>query len=193
MNGWWSHVSGERFEVLWIGQVAVATMPIEMDISNADQVREDLLSVINRGAVLLIADLSRTTFCDLAGVSALVRAFGRASASDSEMRLAVTTLAVRRVLAITGVDRLLDIYPSVAASLAGRHDQAGSSAGTRETTAENHSPNGGGGCGGSPLTLVTIALAMSRSFTLLFCDADRRMANARSWVQCSVAMTMPSA
>jgi anti-sigma B factor antagonist len=179
--------------VQWIGQVAVAALPIEIDISNADQVREDLLSVINRGAVLLIADLSRTTFCDSTGVNALVRAFGRASASDGEMRLAVTTPAVRRVLAITGVDRLLDIYPSVAASLAGRRDQAGSSEEARETTAINHSPNGGGGCGGSPLTLVTMALAMSRSFTLVFCDADRRMANARSRVQCSVAMTMPSA
>jgi hypothetical protein len=39
----------------------------------------------------------------------------------------VTTPAVLRVLSITGVDRLVDVYPSVAASLAGlngRADQA---------------------------------------------------------------------
>ena len=35
------------------------------------------------------------------------------------MRLVVTTPAVLRVLSITGVDRLVDVYPSVAASLAG--------------------------------------------------------------------------
>jgi anti-sigma B factor antagonist len=116
-------VSGERYPVLWIGQVAVVTLPVEIDATNADQVREDLLSVLNQGAILLIADLSTTTFCDSAGVSALVRALRRAAASDSRMRLVVRTLAVQRVLAITGVDRLLDIYPSVAASLAGPHDE----------------------------------------------------------------------
>jgi anti-sigma B factor antagonist len=116
-------VSQERYPVLWIGQVAVVTLPVEIDVTNADAVREDLLAVLNHGAVLLVADLSNTTFCDSAGVSALVRTFTRAAASASAMRLVVSTPAVQRVLSITGVDRLLDIYPSVAASLAGPHDQ----------------------------------------------------------------------
>ncbi len=111
-------MSHEHYPVLWIGQTAVVTLPAEIDITNADQVREDLLSVLNQGAALLIADLSRTTFCDSAGVSALARSFRRAEASQSEIRLVVSTVAVQRVLALTGVDRLLDTYPSVAASLA---------------------------------------------------------------------------
>jgi anti-sigma B factor antagonist len=115
-------VSGQRYPVLWIGQVAVVTLPAEIDITNADSIREDLLSVLNQGAALLIADLSTTTFCDSAGVSALARTYRRAAASESGMRLVVSTPAVQRVLAITGVDRLLDIYPSVTASLAGAHD-----------------------------------------------------------------------
>ena len=115
-------MSPEHFPVLWIGRTVVVILPAEIDITNADQVREDLLSVLNQGAVLLVADLSRTTFCDSAGVSALARSFRRAEASQSDMRLAVSTLAVRRVLALTGVDRLLDIYPSVAASLADSPD-----------------------------------------------------------------------
>ena len=41
--------------------------------------------------------------------------------------------------------------------------------------------------------LVTSALAISRSLMLLFCDADRRIAKARSCVQRSRAMIMPSA
>jgi anti-sigma B factor antagonist len=118
-------VSRERYPVLWIGQVAVVTLPPEIDVTNADMVREDLLSVMNQGAVLLIADLSKTTFCDSAGVSALVRTFRRAGASESAMRLVVSTPAVQRVLSITGVDRLVEIFPSVAASLAGPYDQAG--------------------------------------------------------------------
>ena len=34
---------------------------------------------------------------------------------------------------------------------------------------------------------------MSRSLTFLFCDADRKMANARAWVQRSRAIMMPGA
>jgi anti-sigma B factor antagonist len=121
-------MSGEHYPVLWIGRTAVMSLPVEIDITNADRVREDLLSVLNQGAVLLIADLSRTTFCDSAGVGAVARSFRRAKASQSDMRLVVGTLAVQRVLALTGIDRLLDIYPSVAASLAASPDPGNATA-----------------------------------------------------------------
>ena len=121
-------MSGEHYPVLWIGRAAVVSMPAEIDITNADRVREDLLSVLNQGAVLLIADLSRTTFCDSAGVGAVARSFRRAKASQSDMRLVVGTLAVQRVLALTGIDRLLNIHPSVAASLAASPDSRNATA-----------------------------------------------------------------
>src|SRR5580693_1747158 len=121
-------MSGEHYPVLWIGRTAVVALPPEIDITNADQVREDLLSILNQGAALLIADLSRTTFCDSAGISALARGFRRAQASQSDMHLVVSTPAVQRVLALTGIDRLLDIYPSVAASLAGSADSGNAAA-----------------------------------------------------------------
>ena len=116
---WWWYVSQERYPVLWIGQVAVVTLPAEIDVTIADTVRDELLAILGQGAVLLIADLSKTEFCDSAGVSALVRTYRQASTSGSAMRLVVSTPAVQRVLSITGVDRLVDVFPSVAASLAG--------------------------------------------------------------------------
>jgi anti-sigma B factor antagonist len=117
-------VAQERFPVVWLSKVAVVTLPVEIDIANADQVRDDLLSILNRGAATLIVDMGGTTFCDSAGVNALVRAHKRAAANRSDMRLVVGTPAVQRVLDITGVGHLMDIYPSVAASLAGA-DQPG--------------------------------------------------------------------
>jgi anti-sigma B factor antagonist len=112
-------VSQGRYPVLWIGQVAVVTLPEEIDVTIADAVQEELLAVINAGVSLLVVDMAKTTFCDSAGVSALVRAFRRTSASGGAMRLVISTPAVRRVLSITGVDRLVETFPSVAASLAG--------------------------------------------------------------------------
>ena len=113
--------------MLWIGQVAVVTLPEEIDITNAGTVQDELLAALNQSAILLIADMSRTNFCDSSGVSTMVRVFRQAVASGSGLRLVVSTPAVQRVLSITGVDRLVDVFPSVAASLAGpygRPDQA---------------------------------------------------------------------
>ena len=132
--------------MLWIGRVAVVTLPVEIDVTNADAVREDLLSVLNQGAVLLVADMSRTTFCDSAGVSALVRTFRRAVASSSGLRLVVCTPAVHRVLSLTGVDRLVDVFPSVAACLAGPYEEVsrGGQPGQPERATAKADPAGGG-------------------------------------------------
>jgi anti-sigma B factor antagonist len=124
--------------VLWIGRVAVVTLPAEIDVTIADAVRDELLAVLGQGATLLIADLSKTEFCDSAGVSALVLTYRQASTSGRPMRLVVSTPSVRRVLSITGVDRLVDIFPSVAASLAGTpgsadHAQPNGAAATADT------------------------------------------------------------
>jgi anti-sigma B factor antagonist len=110
-------VSGER-QLVWVGRVAVMTLPVEVDISNAELVRQELLSVVAQGASLVIADMTGTTFCDSAGVTVLVRVVRQATAQGSGLRLAASAPAVTRVLALTGVDKLIEVYPSVAAAMA---------------------------------------------------------------------------
>ena len=102
----------------WLGQVAVVTVPAEIDISNADNVRDDLLSVVKDGPAALVVDMSETTFCDSAGVNSLVRVYQQALAVSAAVRLVVRASAVQRVLAITGVDRLIDTFPTVDAAVA---------------------------------------------------------------------------
>ena len=56
----------------------------------------------------------------LSGADAVVRAYQRATASGTQLRLVVTAQIVRRLLNITGLDRLISIYPSLeAATIAG--------------------------------------------------------------------------
>jgi anti-sigma B factor antagonist len=104
--------------VPWAGQQAVVALPVHMDASNAGQIREELLSVINGGATALIADMTATTWCDHAGADAVVRAFRRAVICGTELRLVVTAQHVSRVFSLTGLDRLVCIYPSVEAATA---------------------------------------------------------------------------
>ena len=118
-------VSGERFPVRWSGQTAIVRLPAEIDLTIADPLREALLTVLNQGALGLIADMTATTFCDSAGIMALVRAARRAAAGDATMRIVVTAAPVLRILDLVGIDRLIDIHPSVSAALASMPDQTG--------------------------------------------------------------------
>jgi anti-sigma B factor antagonist len=107
-----------RYPVRWTGQQAAVTLPQHIDTSNASQIREQLLWIINRGAAVLIADLTRTLSCDYSGADALARAQHRAVANGTELRLVVTADAVRRVLTLNGFDRLIAVYPDLDAAAA---------------------------------------------------------------------------
>src|SRR6266480_3394439 len=101
----------DLFPVTWTGRRAIVSFPGQVDSSNVDQLRDRLLSVINRGAAVLIADMTSTVSCDHAAVDAIARACQRAAASGNQLRLVVPAPLVRRVLSIEGLDRLVPIYP----------------------------------------------------------------------------------
>jgi anti-anti-sigma factor len=108
------------FPVQWTGRQAQVVLPEHIDVSNAGQLREELLAVINQGAEALIADMTATVSCDHAGADAVARAYQRAVVSRTELRLVVTSEVVLRMLGMTGVGRLVPAYPSVEAALAAR-------------------------------------------------------------------------
>ena len=110
-------MSVER-QPVWVGRAAIVTLPVEIDLSNAELVRQGLLSVVAQGATRVIADMTATTFCDSAGIAVLVRVVRQATAHGSGLRLAASATALTRVLGLTGVDKLIEVYPTVAAALA---------------------------------------------------------------------------
>jgi anti-sigma B factor antagonist len=122
-------LSEERFPAAWNGRTAVVAAPGEIDLTVAEGFRDALLATLNTGALGLIVDLTRTSFIDSAGVTALVRASRRAAASEATMRLAVTGAPVLRVLTLVGIDRLIEIHPTVAAAVASLPDQSDHGAG----------------------------------------------------------------
>jgi anti-anti-sigma factor len=108
----------DSFPVEWTGRQAIVAFPGYVDVTNVSQLRDRLLSVINRGAAVLIADMTDTESCDHSAVEAIARACQRAAISGTQVRLVVTAPAVWRVLSIEGLDRLVPIYPSLAAAIA---------------------------------------------------------------------------
>jgi anti-anti-sigma factor len=99
----------------------IVVLPAELDYSNADPAGRELAAAVASGARVVIADLTATTFCDSPGARMLWRAHNQAVAKQVDLRLVVTSAAVRRVLEIMELDDLLRIYPSLdAAGGAGR-------------------------------------------------------------------------
>jgi len=97
-------------------------MPAEIDVTNADEIREVLRVAVSRAPALLIIDMSATTFCDSAGVQAIIDAYNlvaarnRSAATPTQLRLVVS--AVRRIITLVGIDQLIPVYSTVEAALA---------------------------------------------------------------------------
>lgn len=114
----------DNFPVEWAYPLAVVKLPAEIDADQAEQVRDTLLAILNRGISVLVIDMTQTTFCGVAGASAVARAQQRALASGAEILLAAPAPIVRRVLAIAGIDRQLPVFTSLSAARAAAAERA---------------------------------------------------------------------
>jgi len=81
---------------------AVVITPAELDIVSVQAVRDRLLALIERGAVVVVVDMAATTFVDSAGMQALV---------------AGCRPQVLRILGLAGLGRLMKTFPDVPAAL----------------------------------------------------------------------------
>jgi anti-sigma B factor antagonist len=107
-----------RFPVELVTGVPVVAAPEEVDIANAPDLRSALLEAAADGPRTLVADMTRTRFCDSSGLHTLLAAHKRAQAGGGELLLVIPDAAVLRVFAITGIDRMIPNFTSLDDALA---------------------------------------------------------------------------
>ncbi|HLK78069.1 MAG TPA: STAS domain-containing protein [Streptosporangiaceae bacterium] len=106
------------FSVEMIRGVPVVATPEDIDITNAAGLRAALLQSAVHGTGALVVDMTRTQFCDTAGLHALVAAHKRARANGGRVLLVLPDLTILRIFAITGLDRVIEHFPSLEEAVA---------------------------------------------------------------------------
>ncbi len=106
---------------LMINGMPVVTAPGEIDVTTAEHLRAVLFHAAARGHATVVVDMSRTRFCDSAGLAVLVRAHKRAVTEGGELRLVIPAdRAVARIFAITRLDLVIPLFSSLDEALAPR-------------------------------------------------------------------------
>lgn len=85
----------------------------EVDLSTAPSLRQELNALVEGGVRNLIVDLQRVGFMDSSGLGVLVVGLKRLKEAEGEMVLVCRDGPTLKVLAITGLDRVFPIHPSV--------------------------------------------------------------------------------
>jgi len=110
---------GDRIVVL-----EAVTFPVEVDVSNSEAVGRELLAAFRPGIAVVIADLSRTDFCDSSAISYLITAHNQAACTGAELRVVTSSTTVRRALNILGADQMLRLYPDMLSALTSKPPEA---------------------------------------------------------------------
>jgi anti-anti-sigma factor len=102
----------------------IVDFPAEIDIRNSELLGAVLTAAIRPGAAVVIADLSRTEYCDGSGARSLRSAHEHAAQWGVELRVVTQAAQVCRMLALAAGDMQLRVYPDIKAALAGAADTA---------------------------------------------------------------------
>ncbi len=107
------------------GDWAVLHVSGELDLVSSPSLRQRVHDAVAEGRHSLVLDLSDVLFCDSSGVGVLIAARRLIRSCQGSLRLILPAQGaaegshVNRVLGALGVRRLFEVYPDVAAAVAG--------------------------------------------------------------------------
>jgi anti-sigma B factor antagonist len=97
---------------------AVIGLKGEVDLYTCPELKQELLRVIGEGALLVVVDLTETTFIDSTGLGVLVRGVERLNTEGGRLAIVCVDPNMVKVFEVTGLDRVFSIYASREEALA---------------------------------------------------------------------------
>jgi anti-anti-sigma factor len=108
-----------QLRVEWRDGVPVAAVDGEVDASNAGELGAELRELVTNRSLMLVIDLGPTQYLDSAGINLLFSLGEELRAHQVVLRLVVDPGSpVARMLALTGLDKSIPTFPTVAGALA---------------------------------------------------------------------------
>jgi anti-sigma B factor antagonist len=108
-----------RVEPRQEGQVAVLEVAGDVDAANAHLLREAVVTAIDGGPPVLLVDMTGVGYIDSVGLGTLVVGLKRASERGASMRLVVRSPQIEKVLNITGLLSVFEIYDTLEVAIRG--------------------------------------------------------------------------
>ncbi|MEU3842783.1 STAS domain-containing protein [Streptomyces sp. NPDC028635] len=93
------------------GDRTLVTVTGHLDLHTAHCLSEALEPLLDAEHLVLV-DLSAVTFLDSTGLTSLISAYRATRNTDARLALIAPSPPVQQMLRLTGVDRVLSIYPS---------------------------------------------------------------------------------
>lgn len=81
----------------------------DLDLASVPQLRSCLSEQLGQGHARLALDLSRVTFCDSTALGVFVGAHRRARAAGGDIEFRHPPAALRHLLTVSGLDRVLSV------------------------------------------------------------------------------------
>ncbi len=94
------------------GDVRILDIEGEVDVYSAPALREQLTTLVDAGNADIVADLSKTSFIDSTGLGVLVAGQNHAGEAGGALRVVCAQERILKLFRITGLDAVLQIYPS---------------------------------------------------------------------------------
>jgi anti-sigma B factor antagonist len=88
----------------------------EIDASVKDQLQAQIIDLIDQRRTPLLVDMTGVKFCDSTGLTVAISARRHAAASGSRLAFCGMSKRVGEVFRVTGVDRFVAVYPTLAAA-----------------------------------------------------------------------------
>jgi anti-sigma B factor antagonist len=89
----------------------------DVDLATAPELRTRLDRLLTDGARRVIVNLQGVAFMDSSGLSAIVSGMKGIRETGGQMAIACANESILKIFAITGLDRVVSIHPSVAAAV----------------------------------------------------------------------------
>lgn len=107
-----------RISIRYISENTVIALAGELDLATAPVLVARLDALPGDRPLRLVADVTAVTFCDCSGLSALVRAYNRATVTGGWLRVCGVAGVLQKVMSLTRVSSFLSCYADVAEALA---------------------------------------------------------------------------